>query len=537
MRERSSAARQPAEEGRDWSRRQAALALAVLLAASLLARAHHLTRPLAGHFAQYQALQGMMARNLERDWATWSAPKTFIVQGDEAARHLLYLPIASLLAAAAHSAIGGSLDFWGRFQALAFFPLACVFLYRLVRLGGGRRTAVGAVAVFCLAPVTFVYAQQFQNEMATVCFLTAYVYFLLRWVRSSPQGAGSACLAGAAAAAALLLRLHLLVLAVPTAYVLARERARLRAREVCLFLAVALAPPTAWTLHGMAMEQDPLRVHSRGLLAQLAGRTGWHNPMLLKADFIRRLAEQTAGMVLGPFGLTFTVLGAFRPWRGIVGRTVGLWLAAGAISVAVLPAKAADHDFYLMLFLPPACAWAGSALSHVLWGGREPLVGRPWRCALFFAVWLAVTLRYAWNPAFVGPPEQEAVVRAALEAGPRVGAGERVVVNGPAQVALYYMDREGFLFPSAPGEEYLPEAPRTAAWKPAESEAFRALREAFPDPVAWLTYTRRHGARYFLNLNRDFSQAMPQAAAYLAQHASLVAHREGAYDLYAFTER
>ncbi len=532
-----SAARISKPSGNDLGRAQATAWLGLLLLASVLIRVHGLDRPLLGHFAQYQALQGMMARNIERDASSWAAPRTFIVQGDSTARHLLYFPFAALAAAAGHSVSGGTLDLWGRSQAVVFFCLASVFLYRLLRLGSGRRTALAGVLVFSLAPSTIIYGQQFQNEMATLSFMISYVFFLMRWGRPGGKGLRDALLAGVAGGLALLARLHLLYLALPTAYVLLRERKRLIARDVILFLAVALGPAVAWAMRAAAFEQDPLQVHSRGLMTQLALKTAWHAPLILKADFYRRLADHFSGVVLGPFALTFALLGVLAPWKGPYWKAQGAWLVASGLGLLILPAKAYDHDFYCMLALPPLCVFAARSLAALRGPSGVPLIRCSPACALFLGLWFAVSLRFAWNPAFKSPPGDEVILQASEETARRTRPAERVVVNGPAQIALYYMDRNGFLFPSTPGEEYLPSATRQAAWAPKLTAAFEALRTAFRDPTAWLDYARAHGARYFLNLDPEFFGKMPQAAAYLAREATLLASQGGGYWLYSFKPR
>ena len=118
-------------------------------------------RPYIGHYASYQAtVMASISRNMIREnFSQLLLPKTDIIIGGERSLHLNQYPFPSLFAALGSRFLGGSLEFWGRFQAI-FFNLLCVLLMGLIgRRLFDPRVGWSAAGIFALSPLSLIYGQ------------------------------------------------------------------------------------------------------------------------------------------------------------------------------------------------------------------------------------------------------------------------------------------------------------------------------------------------------------------------------------------
>ena len=106
----------------------------LIIAAGFIVRYPALRHPLVGHFGSYQTLNAMMAENISlNSWDGLLVPKTTVLMHGKPALHLPYYPFGSLAAAAAKAIFGGSMEFWGRFQASALMAVCGLLVYGIAR--------------------------------------------------------------------------------------------------------------------------------------------------------------------------------------------------------------------------------------------------------------------------------------------------------------------------------------------------------------------------------------------------------------------
>ena len=97
----------------------------------------------------YQTVNAMMARFfMESNFANLFYPQVNVLINGKPGLLLLAYPLNALIAALLNTFLGGSLDFWGRFQAVLFFAGAAIYLYKLCAQLLDKRLALASMIVF-----------------------------------------------------------------------------------------------------------------------------------------------------------------------------------------------------------------------------------------------------------------------------------------------------------------------------------------------------------------------------------------------------
>jgi len=423
------------------------LALAIV-GCGIALRCAGLFRPLLGNFGAYQSAQAMMADFFLRDhFSTWLLPKVNMLVQGEPGKVLLYYPVSSLISAAMGALTGGHLAFWGRLQAVVFFGLAAWWLYRLMRHLFEERTALAALAAFSMSPLTIVYGQSFQNDMAAAFFALLFVEQVRRhYTRRFIYHFWTAV---CALSMVLLMRPNALYLAaLPIWLAFSQEgtpdRKWNNGGRGLLIVCLGLILPALWFYHCWLVTYSDPSVYS-SLYSQLGSRDSFASPLILRLEYYKALYDALAGMVMTPVGLTFWIAGIFFACklRGAYGFLV-FWCAVFFLSHLAIPRKLIDHDFYFLPLVLPASglvalAWTRTtdALKHAGLLGRRGL-------GIFLAVAAAVSLRYAVHPAFVTPAREVNYVLLAEKVKQYArGPHSRVIFQGPYSL-LYCAGRLGW---------------------------------------------------------------------------------------------
>jgi len=137
--------------------------LAVLVVLTIALRLPGITRPLLGNFATKNVVYGMIARNWAEGRADLWRPTLDVLRGGQRSWHLVEFPVAAYLTGAI-GRLGGSLDVWGRLQAVAFSVGSVVLMFLFVHRRHGASAAGAAALAMALSPVSIIYGQSFMLE-------------------------------------------------------------------------------------------------------------------------------------------------------------------------------------------------------------------------------------------------------------------------------------------------------------------------------------------------------------------------------------
>ncbi len=445
--------------------RRVIAAVATLLLLTALLRLPGITRPLVGNFATKNAVYAMIARNWAAGRADLWHPTVDVMVGGKRGWQMKEFPVAVYLTAWLWDNLGGSLDVWGRAQALAFSVGSVLLAFFFVRRRHGTVAATAASLALALSPVSIIYGQSFLLQASLVFFTIGTFYCLDRWL-----GAGHTVwlvLAAISLALLLLTKIYMIVLLLPLGCEILRSVMRrpekdangqervsgaadpgLRNRQLAAAAALALAiiPAMAWYARAYRIEA-PKAPNAHRVFFSVRRSTSDHrppHPLLFRADFYRQVLDDLTGVVLTPIGFVLLLAGFLNRHR----RRYIPWLLSMAVLVVLLPRKFYEMNYYMMAVLPPLCILIGlgwQVIYERLKPGRLPIA-----CLLLAAVLLS--LRYSVRPAFVTPEEDRGVV-AAGRAIQQLTAEEEPVVtmHGTTIDLLYYCNRPGWAIdPASP---------------------------------------------------------------------------------------
>lgn len=461
----------------------ACLALAALLTLALVTRAIGLGQPIVENYVGRQVPTAMVARNLERDRDflrptidVAPLPNLFLVEP----------PVFAVLAVALKALTRLPLEAAGRLVSAFGVVLGAWGLFGLIVRREGSRTALTAVAVFLVFPVTVRYGRAFQPDALMLGCLVAGVRC---WDDFEADGAVGRLATGfVLLSAAMALKVISAYALVPLIAAVIRSR-----RPWKLALAAAtLLPAALWYVHAAGLL-------SAGLGSRASADNGaiWLHALVPSAWF----RGATYGHVARSLGVrAFTPLG---PWLALAGFLVWprdgdrLWRAWGGASLAALAVLAAKlhHEYYWLAVAPVIAVGVGRALTGM--AGR----GTPGKLAAIATGAGLVGLAGALSAStWKTPPEWSTLRAAAREVRALVPEGDWVVAP---EALLFEADRRGCRLELTPGA-----ATRAAGeWgEPLNGEG----------PAALVEFYRRKGARYFADV-----RPAPCDAGRLALHAAI----------------
>jgi len=499
---------------------------------SVLLRSLGLNRPLLGHFSMYQTVNAMMARFfMESNFANLFYPQVNVLINGKPGLLLLAYPLNALIAALLNTFLGGSLDFWGRFQAVLFFAGAAIYLYKLCAQLLDKRLALASMIVFSLSPLTIIYGQSFQNEMLTLFFSVTFMYYWLIFLRKEKTICG--VLSALSLSFVLITRPNSLFLLLPASYLCLFDRVSgnttKRINRALFFLALAAILPTSWYFHLWKVSHEVNNIYST-LFAQLAVRSSFVSSLIFQSEYHQKLFDTLAGVALTPIGFTLFIVGfilSFKDWKhyGIfIAWVIGFWGSS-----LLIPRKLIDHNFYLLhFFVAAAPLIAFSALKIVdhfpKTSARNLYIGS------FVVLSFFSSMRYALHPAFKTPAEDAHLLEIAGRVHKVTDPNSRIAVQGTHPL-LYYADRYGWplsLNVSKTSDYYL-----QTNWEKLPETQWRERNEAFKKPSTILNYLIRYeGATHFAMINPSDFEAHPDFAAYVRNHFAVIDEIPNCYSLF-----
>ncbi len=495
----------------------------LVLVFSALIRSLAITKPLLGNFSSYQTVWAMMARFMEREgFRDLLNVKVNILVNGQPGLHLLSYPLASLVAALLHRLGGGSLDFWGRFQAVLFSVSSIPFFYGLVKRLWGERIARVSTFVYAFSPVNVIYGQSFMNEACAMFFSLASLYGLL--IGFDREGGGPFILSGWLMGVAVLARLHLAHLYLPVGYlffVRFGPRFPLNRKFLIYFLA-SLILPLAWYgyAHVAASRYDHIYYDlsmqgnfvKRGLTDHFFG-----------SAFYEKFLDIVSRMDFTPIGLSFFILGLFSS-RAFPERSfLCLWLASVLIYFVPLSDKVINENFFTLPLVPVGSVFVGMGFEAAREGLARLAPGRAGKapaafCGFFTLAFLLFSVRAFIHPLRSNPKEDENLIEVAQEVRQMVPPDKTLIAaRGSAPDLLYYCDRNGWPFYLARQKDFRPKYMVTQ-WGRLSPERRLAIEQARGEARLWLEFLRREGADYFVASNREEFFREKEFSEYLQGH-------------------
>jgi hypothetical protein len=244
-------------------RRCESLLLLAILACGLGLRLIEICQPFIDAWSWREADMAMIAENFYRygfhifyPQVNWAGNAPGYV-GTE-------FPLVSFLAACLYSVFGVQ-DWIGRSISVLFYAVSLLFLYFLVRKVSNVRSALLAVAIYTLTPLSIFAGRAFMPDMATLSLSIMALYLFAEWLERQPHTPLFIAVS-LATCLALLVKLPSILIGIPMLY-MAWEKygARwVRQRELWAFAAFALAGPLVWYTHAYSISISHAPYHFFG---------------------------------------------------------------------------------------------------------------------------------------------------------------------------------------------------------------------------------------------------------------------------------
>ena len=503
----------------------------LILAPVLLIQLPAINRPIFGHFASYQGtVMGGIAQNMVREhFSELLLPKTNLIFGTGRSLHLNQYPLPSLLAALGNSFAGGTMEFWGRLQAIIFNLITIALMGLIARrlwAGMGWQTA----ALFAFSPFSLIYGQSFLSEAAGLCFLMAALYLLLASETSRQKLILTICSA-LLFSLAITSRIHFAVTYFIFFYCLITSEKRSWAQWM-IFSFLGFLLPTAWYAHTYFTGLSSDHLHTNFFVQMFSPGDVAKGQIFTNLDYYKRLFDLISLNVLTPMLFPFFLIGLFiMPFKERSSRIVYLGVAMGLLLIVLAPQKLLEHDFYLYGVFPFLMLAASFGLQH-LWKGFEANRLK-WAVFVFFFLYLVVSARYFVNPLFKYPSEAHRVVSLGQKIQQLTGPDEEISMVGPfAPELAFYTNRPVRMLDFTKLGQGIPAFMKNSRFSRVNLDYVAKFEAAMTDPITWVEFFRTEGSFYLVSTNKETIDQIPGLLAHLKQNDEELSTAEDDYYLF-----
>ena len=488
-----------------------------------------ISRPYSGHFSSYQANgNASIARNmLKENFSECHLPKTDILIGGKKSLHLNAYPMPALLAALGVRLWGGSLEFWGRFQAVLFNLMTIILVGLIAAHWFNSFTGWTAFLIYAFSPFSILYGQGFFSEPCAVFFTLLSIFLITK--NDKENSLLRISLAGFCFSVGILARIHF-VLLLPAFLLHVGWNKESRGLKLILFTVLTVVIPLTWFSYTLWASVNASNVHTN-LFAQLATRVLQDKPLLLSLSYYLKIFDIVSGHMLTPLVFPLFILGVYLAKEAGKSFWVALsYLLSGFLIAILSPQKVMEQDFYLALGLPFLSIF-GAVGSAAIWQtfGLKRNVKFTFFILFFYFL---VSSRYFLNPIFKGSENINTILEAAAVVQRETDPNDFLIVAGNDTNLLgYYIDR-----PYWPLNFNLIDKPlllyhkmfRYMGNSPAEVDE---LEKARKDVLSWFELLRKKGARYLVSTPKKELEANPTLLDYLNQSAERIS-KEGDFFLF-----
>lgn len=506
--------------------------LAVIVTVSFLIKNPFLNQPFLGHFGSYQAIVAMIAIEfVKQDFQNFLYPNSFLLVNGLPALEIIYYPLSSLIAAVFWKFFGGSLDYWGRMQAMLFTAFSVIFTYfSAKKICPVKKYALWVAFFIAFSPMCLIYGRSFMNEASAFFLLMASFLFLQIWSKKNklPYLIAS----GFFFSLVLILRLHFVSALLAFFLVIWQNQGtrRITIKSLITFSISVVLPAVFWFGHTYHVAETASNVHT-SLFVQLEKRP-FPDPLLWSSAFYMRVfLRETLFRLLGPLTLLLTIGSLFRLF---VRENLWIlaWFAGTGLLILLMPSKFYDHPFYLMPLIFPSALLAALTMFEI----EKKVTNNIVKFCFILLILISNVVIY-WRPAFSLPSDQEILFEAVREIRNLTEESDRILaLHGTSADFLYYLGRNGHSFQI--GHDRHEDTYINLKNTGNLSEEERRKRfEASKTSVAWLEYMKQvNGIQYFAAVPISDLDKEPAFRDYLKQNYDLLTKPDDPFVLYCVSD-
>ena len=441
---------QPCEIARLWP----------LLSLGLLLRLIHITQPFIDWWSWRQADVAMIAENfylhgfnLFYPQINWAGTAPGYV-GTE-------FPLVPFLASLLYLVFGVQ-DWIGRSLSVLFFAMSVPCLYLLVRRVFNQRSAIFAVVIYTLVPLSIFASRSFMPDAASLSFSLAALYFFIEWLERE-RGLRLFVAVSATTSLAILVKMPAIIMGLPMLYLVWKKYGMqfIFRRAVWALAVLSLIFPLAWYSHAYLISLSFAPYH-------FFGEGG---VKIVGVSSYLAILRKTATSSLTPIVFALMLPGIILPSQTKYGRMFHSWLIA-IILFVLIAGEGNRHEWYRLPLVPVAAAFAGSACD-VAWRRMAARIGSPLAPLLACIIFMAALAYFSY---IYTKPFYEPISLTAWHAGieiNRIAPREALVIipDDGSPTAIYYSRRKGWNI-----------------YEPQKSQ----------EAIAWIEALRKGGAGYLM---------------------------------------
>jgi len=413
--------------------RKTTLIFLVIIILSAGVRFYKIGLPILEVSSTRQCLTAYVARNFYKDGFDIMYPR-LDCYGDDYAYYLLEFPFLEIAAASLYNLKGSVEEWMARLCSILFFLGAAWIFWRFVLKLFDEKTALIALGIFCLSPLSVLHTRTVQPESVVLFFSILSLFCIHEWLLSEKKI--HAWLAPIACMMMLLSKGSTFYIAIPILYLFYKKYGWVffKKRYFWIYSIFSVILPFLWYFRARqiflmypAMNQgDP------GIFFDVSH--------VLTLSFWQYVLENIFFKLLTPLGFILWILSLFSP-RGRHRGFMFAWLAGVALSFAVFSYHTGSHRYYMLPLLPVASIMIAQQAQKPGWGlgawmNKLPAL-KICLIILTCVVWtLSVKSAYKLSPKYVY------ALDAARYAKQVIPEDDLILSTKP----LYYADRRGWRF-------------------------------------------------------------------------------------------
>jgi 4-amino-4-deoxy-L-arabinose transferase-like glycosyltransferase len=255
----------------------------------------------------------------------------------------------------------GVQEWVGRAVSVGFFLLSVPLLYLLVKQVANATSALLAVTIYLVAPLSVFVSRAFMPDMAALSCSLLALYLFAAWL-AHEANSRLFLAATCATCLALLIKITYLIIGIPLLYLAWRTYGVkcFRCRKLWVYAAVSLMIPGLWYAHAYLNSRSYVPCHFFGEDGLAIRELAWYGNILYYLVMWSLMPAVVGAMVLG----------ALCPAHGPFRRLFHRWLLAHVVFV-VVAGYGNRHQWYQLPMVPVAAAFGGIAWEAVLRQGAH----------------------------------------------------------------------------------------------------------------------------------------------------------------------
>jgi 4-amino-4-deoxy-L-arabinose transferase-like glycosyltransferase len=466
-----------------------------------------------------QALTATCARNFYYNGFNFFKPQ-LDNNGNDNSLYLVGAPVYSYLCALGYLVFKPN-TWWPRLVSVIFSLGTIFFLYHLILLFYKKRSALIAVFIFAISPMSVAVSRSIQPDALMVFCIVASLYFLARFFENTRYLYlllfSLSLIVGIGA------KIYTVYLVLPLGYLLWQKYGKDVFKHVAFWaVLVSVGVSLSWYVYVYYLAKtNPTIIYN--VFVGNREFYGFISNILTKSFFVN-VSRSFIVYVMTPLGALLAFWGLIKKKEQDESLLFYFWLLGLLGYLILFSGPNMNHHYYQYPFLPVLAFFAAQGIETIRQSNVFSFTYLNNKIGLaILAITVFLTLALPYKNIYTIPPAAKSIVPAGEKVKAITPKDSLVIASfssGP--VFLYYCDRKGW--------DFLIHREKLAA-------AYQEQNATIPDnvnlsPIMQLEGLRRKGAQYFASANMGEFNTHPEFSRYMYRHYRLLAHEKDKYIIF-----